>query len=1724
MAACCSGATTAQALKESGDACFDGLDNDADGFVDDEDIDCSAFVTCIGIPVKPRGRPASNATAHGSILVTQQQQHAASEQQQQPSGDLQLSISITDSLFTGNKGFYGAAVAVSGSATLKLASIVLERSIIAGNEAKTQGGALWLQGGDGAGTALRVVNSTFDHNRCRGGDGGAVWASGLSSVEATIAGGDVSSNWCDQGGGVLAYEGDVSLDISAASVEGNSATSGGVLESRASVALRILGGALVQGNVARASGGVVSFVGSPGSSVLVTDAARVLGNQAGLDGGFVSASQLSSVAITGDADVAECRAGRDGGAVAVIELGELVVAQGGGLSRNSALRNGGAFIVSRALDKLEVSGANTSITGNRAGQHGGVLSCGEADVENGGVRAVIIANGSRLEGNTALEGDGGVIWVMTNVGTLSAVGGVSLTGNTAGRHGGVLHAPYVGQLAVSGRVAFARNRATQGSGGVLSCGAVSNLDLGDVTLSENSAGVAGGVLALRIDSISSSANNRGPQGSGLQAASNSAGEDGGVIYMAAAAAGNGGNSRVNDTSSCSLAVNGSALSSNSAGGAGGALAVSACALRVQASTFTDNSARTFGGGVALNLSAAAAAGAAAGGVWGTERSVCDELQLDQQQQVFSRAAVCACNMTANEAGMGGAIYALLRPQPQPDGMSAAHVMPVVTMGGGSILLGNWAAAGGGAIAAVAAIVNETAAADPASLRRHLAQQTPQGSSSDGKNNIGNTAQVVLHGVEARSNAAAGPGGALLASGGITVQCLDSEIRGNAAGLIDSRGGKAQALSTAAAQAAAAGATAALQTLLPRLTAGGYYVGSSGASSLGGSGGGFSVGGGMAVFDGASLFLQRVSMIGNVAAEAGGSLYGGNCSDLWISNSTVADSAAAWGPGGGLHATACQHVLLHAARVSGCNGTSGGGAYLDGGSINASSTAAAVHLALINNTMFTGNSAQGIDGHVGPPALGASDVSRSGVGGALHVGAELVSAAGDVVEGYPPVTLRLTLEPAAWVRLQPQVDAVTDQATGQAEWNQVVVHGWPGEVYTLRVAAVGTEDSVTGQQQLQQLWYASLLAPGADVLQQLRQARSLVDLSVDGNSSVVVTNSSAAALTDICVLTASADTKAVDDVVLYVNWQCAEGYVGRLCATCIPNLYLSSDFECQACPALGLNLFLGLLAFFANVVLMLYTSWTAYTDEGGAAAEEQAAAADPAGEDSPAAVASLSSPQQTPKARRRKDSGEEVGASEKLKVIIVHVQYFIIITRLNLNWPRIIHKLAAGFGTVTGASNFFTFAPSCFFPDYTSDGQARLTVFYSLAAPCLALLLCLALWALRWCWFNQSRMKRTSGRRYNGRGRRNDRSHRGLSTRDLAALSALEAAEADTEGNWPASASGGVEGLSQAAAVASSPPYYSATAATAAELGISCAQIMPPPPPPPPPPLLPPPAPSPPALITPAAAAWDPTHLRLDLPAAVEHSSSAFVGGGLQAAAVTPRSSAAATPAAAAASIAPPGRSSTSGLKAIIGKLRSNAGMRHLDQTVSLPGQLLIVLLVGVFILYPGLVQASLSIFACRNLDDGSGPYPEAQTATWRYGYWMKDLEARCYAETHAALYLPLGIVSVVLFCCAPPLAFFIMLWRKRESLEEPHTKQVYGFLYDRYRRSYYFYEGVRQLQTLALVCVDVFGYTLAVDRQALLLQAILVAIGAMNMTTNALRARVLAVMEFLSLSVLVLTM
>ncbi|KAG2449685.1 hypothetical protein HYH02_005214 [Chlamydomonas schloesseri] len=177
----------------------------------------------------------------------------------------------------------------------------------------------------------------------------------------------------------------------------------------------------------------------------------------------------------------------------------------------------------------------------------------------------------------------------------------------------------------------------------------------------------------------------------------------------------------------------------------------------------------------------------------------------------------------------------------------------------------------------------------------------------------------------------------------------------------------------------------------------------------------------------------------------------------------------------------------------------------------------------------------------------------------------------------------------------------------------------------------------------------------------------------------------------------------------------------------------------------------------------------------------------------------------------------------------------------------------------------------------------------------------------------------------------------------------------------------------------------------------------------------------------------------------------------------------------------------------------------LDDMASLRQQTFVAVTVAVFILYSSWAQASLSIFACYLIDDRAGDYPEMQQSTWPRGYWVRQIDQECYTGVHAALYLPLGIAFVIVVCAAPPLASAIIMVRRRHRLAEPKTKVVYGFLYDRYKPRFFWWESMVQLELLVLVAVDVFGRGLPVFQQAVLMLIAVNAVAAINIACSPLR-------------------
>ncbi len=77
---------------------------------------------------------------------------------------------------------------------------------------------------------------------------------------------------------------------------------------------------------------------------------------------------------------------------------------------------------------------------------------------------------------------------------------------------------------------------------------------------------------------------------------------------------------------------------------------------------------------------------------------------------------------------------------------------------------------------------------------------------------------------------------------------------------------------------------------------------------------------------------------------------------------------------------------------------------------------------------------------------------------------------------------------------------------------------------------------------------------------------------------------------------------------------------------------------------------------------------------------------------------------------------------------------------------------------------------------------------------------------------------------------------------------------------------------------------------------------------------------------------------------------------------------------------------------------------------------------------------------------GDGGFAPIQ-ATWRYGYWVRNMEQECYTGVHRRVYVPVGIASVLLFCICPPITYFWLTFKSRKRFEDTNVRIQYGFLF-----------------------------------------------------------------------------
>eukprot|EP00198_Chlamydomonas_reinhardtii_P013258 XP_001702595.1 predicted protein [Chlamydomonas reinhardtii] len=711
---------------------------------------------------------------------------------------------------------------------------------------------------------------------------------------------------------------------------------------------------------------------------------------------------------------------------------------------------------------------------------------------------------------------------------------------------------------------------------------------------------------------------------------------------------------------------------------------------------------------------------------------------------------------------------------------------------------------------------------------------------------------------------------------------------------------------------------------------------------------------------------------------------------------------------------------------------------------------------------------------------------------------------------------------------------------------------------------------------------------------------------------------------------------------YLGLQCAEGYAGNLCATCTPGYFLDSELSCSPCPSLGYTIVIAILALIGTTMLILYTSYVTF--------EEQIIL-------SRTASNSLHKPNE-----------KETSAADILKVLIVHVQFYVIVTRLAIPYPDSVSRLAAVTTAITGSENAFVYSHACFVPRLNPEWQARSQLAGALITPVLVLSLSLLIWLLRQvpvpvcrtvakCLAhapsrNANRLQLTHSFSSSGGGLEPRSSaaaapafrqpspgttidEEPLATPTGSVVSALYTAAASVAAADPSqrlqtmqslqhqphftlssrfSEGGGGSTLGSAAVAQRAVGGLLSTAASLRLIvatdgtGVvdfadedDCTDEAPEPPAAP----QTEPIPEPLAGATPSSVPFDDPrshgcsssgetadeHTRSgshaqsargakDADAAPPLSAASSMqrrrtqdaaasvaatqrdlrmsaNGMLPASAFalaqapslrgrlsllrskdsrpqTPRAPLATSP-----SLRPVGSgklqtalSNISRISVVAGISESfqKSGVRRLlsqlDASLKLGEQLLVVLMIGVFIVYPGWANAALSVFTCYIIDDGStGLFPERQQATWPYGYWIRDHNLQCYNGTHLRVYVPVGVVAFVVLCLAPPVASFVILWRRRKQLTEPQVQLRYGFLYSRYKRRFWYWGSVQMVQQLLLVAVEMFGRALTqVDQQIAVLLVTFTLMALVNMACSPAKSRLLTLLDFFSLAVLILTL
>lgn len=189
-------------------------------------------------------------------------------------------------------------------------------------------------------------------------------------------------------------------------------------------------------------------------------------------------------------------------------------------------------------------------------------------------------------------------------------------------------------------------------------------------------------------------------------------------------------------------------------------------------------------------------------------------------------------------------------------------------------------------------------------------------------------------------------------------------------------------------------------------------------------------------------------------------------------------------------------------------------------------------------------------------------------------------------------------------------------------------------------------------------------------------------------------------------------------------------------------------------------------------------------------------------------------------------------------------------------------------------------------------------------------------------------------------------------------------------------------------------------------------------------------------------------------------------------------------------------------------------------------ELIVTSLVVLFFFYPKLLHTGLTMFACIPIDDAhlaSDPYPQFASANASRGYFVWDVQQACWEGWHLSWVLGLGLPCMLCFCILVPVGMYFMLQRNRASPEGTPSDNYTCCLYHCFTPDRYYWEVVASAQTIVLVAVSTFSFSLGAFHAALLMLVCFACILAMQHIFQPYAFQEVQHMQLMSSTCLVLT-